>query len=123
MLGFSACKKDLVDTSANDVEDVNSEQTFDEIIAEGVTVAFFHASWCSNCEEQRPAFEGASEREDLKFATFIEIEYEDNEDITGKYSVPGFPTMVFFKDNEEASRLVGKGHTEQEIADVVLALE
>lgn len=123
MLGFSACKKDLVDTSANEVQDVNSEQTFDEIIAEGVTVAFFHASWCSNCEEQRPAFESASESEELNFATFIEIEYEDNKDINSKYNVPGFPTMVFFKDNEETDRLVGKGHSEQEIKDIVLRLK
>ena len=120
LIAFSACKKDLVDTSANEVDDVNSVQTFEEIIAEGVTIAFFHASWCDKCAEQRPAFESASEKTEVDFATFIEIEYEDNKEITDDYNVPGFPTMIIFKDGTEKDRLAGKGHSEQQIIDALL---
>ena len=117
---FTACKKDLVDTAANDVEDVNSNQTFEEKIADGVTLAFFHASWCSFCEEQRPAVEAASDDPQLSFVEFIEIEYEDNEEIVDNYNVPGFPTILIFNDGDEVERLTGKGHSQEKLTQLLL---
>ena len=122
VIGFSlaACQpEDLVDTSMNDIEDINSLADFQSAVSTGVSFVFFHASWCSNCEEQRPAVEASSTNPDLSFVKFIEIEYEDNKEITDNYSVPGFPTMIIFKDGEEKERLVGKGHSEQQIIDAL----
>ncbi|MFY0643473.1 MAG: thioredoxin family protein [Bacteroidia bacterium] len=122
-VAFSSCKKELVDTSMNDFEDVNSNQTFEEIIASGVTLAFFHASWCHNCEEQRPAIEAADADPQLDFVKFIEIEYEDNKEITQNNNVPGFPTQIIFKDGVEKERLTGKGHTVEQITTALLKYE
>jgi thioredoxin 1 len=119
-LTFVACKKEnLVDTSENTITDVSAEDSFDAELAEGVTVVFYHASWCSNCKAQRPAFEAASENSSIKDAVFLELEYEDFESITKKYDVPGFPTIVIYKDGEEKNRFTGKGHSEQQIVDSV----
>ena len=122
-LAITACKKELVDTSKNNFEDVNSNQTFEEIIASGVTLAFFHASWCHNCEEQRPAIEEADEDAELDFVKFIEIEYEENKEITDANNVPGFPTQIIFKDGEEKERLTGKGHSAAKIKAALLKYE
>lgn len=121
--GLSSCKRELVDTNANSVEDVNSNQTFDEKIASGVTLAFFHASWCSICKEQRPAVEAASEDSQLDFAEFVEVEYEDNKEIVDEHNVPGFPTILIFKDGMEKERLTGKGHSQQKLTDLLLKYE
>lgn len=95
---FTSCKKDLVDTSANDIEDVNDLQTFKNKITNGISLVFFHASWCPTCKEQRPHFEAAAVNSDLKFALFLEIEYDDNPEICDEYDVPGFPQTLVFKD-------------------------
>lgn len=118
---FAGCEKeDLVDAGANDLTDVTGKEAFDASIATGVSFVFFHASWCSNCFEQRPAVEAAQKNPAVSFARFIEVEYEDNEDITDAYNVPGFPTMVIFKDGVEKERFKGKGHTEQQFVDALL---
>ncbi len=55
ILAFSTgCKKELVDTSLNDIEDITGVDKFNNSIATGVTMAFFHADWCHHCEEFRP---------------------------------------------------------------------
>ena len=117
LLVVSGCKKDLVDPTANDVEDVSSLKTFQARIKTGVTVVFFHAAWCSVCEKQRPFFESASENEESRFASFIEVEYEKKSEIFDAYNISSFPQIAFFKDGEIQEKLVGAGHTEQTIID------
>ncbi|MBR9860972.1 thioredoxin family protein [bacterium] len=119
LISFTACKKDLVDTSTNEVEDVNGEQSFDEKIAEGTSMVFFHASWCSKCAAQRPAFESVSKNAELAFAEFYEVEHEDNKEITEKYDIPGFPIIVIFVDGEEKERFTGEGHSEEELTNAL----
>lgn len=114
------CKKEnLVDTSENEIADVQSQEQFEETIESGVTVVFFHASWCSKCKAQRPAFESAASNNSVGEATFMELEHEDHPDITEKYGVPGFPTIVIYQDGVEDIRLTGKGHSEQKIVDLI----
>jgi len=74
---LNACsKEDLADTGTNEIEDVNSLQTFENKIANGVSVVFFHASWCSVCAEQRPAVESTSTKSDFSTVFFGEVEFE-----------------------------------------------
>lgn len=119
MLLAACSKEDIVDTSLNQIEDISSLQDFEASIANGVSVIFFHASWCSICAEQRPAFEATAEKSDFNTVFFGEVEYEDNTDINQAYNVSGFPTMVFFKDGVEENRLNGKNHSESDIATII----
>ena len=118
-IGFTACKKDLVDTSANDIEDVNDLQAFKTKISSGVSLVFFHASWCPTCKEQRPNFEAAAVNTDLSFTLFLEVEYDDNPEICDEYDVPGFPQTLVFKDGVEQTRLKGSGHSEQVLKELL----
>jgi thiol-disulfide isomerase/thioredoxin len=119
VFSMSCEKKDLVDTSKNDLLDIDTKTDFDAAIASGVSFAFFHASWCENCEEQRPAIESAQKNPAVDFVQFIEVEYEDNDEIVKAYNVPGFPTMLVFKDGMEKERFQGKGHSEQQFIDAL----
>lgn len=121
----SACdkeKEDLADTEGNEIEDVNSLQDFETKIANGVSVVFFHASWCTVCAEQRPAVESVSMKSDFNTVFFGEVEFEANNDINQPYGVIGFPTIVFYKDGVEANRFAGKGHSEASIEAEINAL-
>jgi len=115
LLSFSACKKERVDASANTIDDIDNITAFESKIATGVALAFFHASWCRTCEEQRPHVESLAENSAADFAEIIELEYEDNVEVTEKYNVSGFPQILFFKDGIEKERLKGKGHTEEKL--------
>jgi thioredoxin 1 len=109
----TGCKKELVDTSLNEITDVNDLTTLQSNLSEGVSLVFFHASWCAICEEQRPAVEAASTDSELSFVKFYEVEYDDNENIADHYDVPGFPQILIFKDGTEQERFKGKGHSQE----------
>lgn len=51
VFGLASCKKDLVDTTLNDMTDVTALSEFNNLISEGVSMAFFHASWCKNAKK------------------------------------------------------------------------
>jgi thioredoxin 1 len=118
---LASCKKDLVDTTANDIPDVTDLASFEQNIAEGVSLVFYHAAWCSKCKEQRPAFEAASNNTESGPAKFFELDYDDYEDIAKKYDVSGFPTMVLYKDGIEVQRFQGTGHSENQLLDAIKA--
>ena len=120
---ISSCSKEpLVDTSANEVEDINSLQDFEARIAHGVSMVFFHASWCSVCAEQRPAFEITAAKNEFSTVFFGEVEFEANNDINQPYGIIGFPSIVFYKDGVEESRLTGSGHSEASLESTLNAL-
>lgn len=110
---ITGCKKELVDTSANDIKDLNSLESLNSEIAAGVSLVFYHASWCSICKEQRPAVESLSKNTEAAFAKFYEMEFDDNKEAVRAKKVTGFPTLVLYKNGEEKQRWNGKGHTEE----------
>lgn len=114
---ISSCKK--TETSTPELEDITSKTTFDSKIETGVSLIFFHASWCSNCKEQRPAVQEAAKLEGLSTVFFGQVEFEDNTDIVSANNVSGFPTLVIFKDAVEVKRLTGKGHSLETIENLL----
>lgn len=125
LLFITSCdkeKKDLVDTNENEIVDINSLQTFENEIQSGVSLVFFHASWCSTCAAQRPAVEAVSMKNEFSSVFFGEVEFEDNTDINQEYSISGFPTIVIFKDGVEQYRNTGSGNTEETLSSNLEAL-
>lgn len=126
LFSVNACqeeeKEDLANTEANSVEDINALDVFEDRIADGVSMVFFHASWCTICAEQRPAFEATSENTTFNAVFFGEVEFEVNTNINQTYNVGSFPTIVFFKDGVEQSRLTGSGHSQATLEATINAL-
>jgi thioredoxin 1 len=118
-LSLAACKKDLVDPTANAIGDVASLAQFRSEISEGTAMVFFFAVWCENCEELRPTIETVSENQEFSKVTFIEVDYDATRDIFSEYGVKSFPQVLFFKEGVEQERLVGKNQSEQKIADTL----
>ena len=115
----TSCKKDLVDATQNDIDDVQSLESFKSEIKEGTTVVFYFASWCSVCEEFRPTVESVQKSDDLTSVKCLEVEYDDNRDVFTDQGVNSFPQLVVYKDGLEQTRLIGKNHSEDEVRDTI----
>ena len=40
-------------------------------------------------------------------ATILKVNFDENKDLTEKFGVKGYPTLILFKDGEEVKRLTG----------------
>lgn len=116
-LSISACKK--VDSTSTELVEIESKASFDEKVESGVSMMFFHASWCSICKAQKPYVEEAATLESLEDVFFGEVEFEDHSDITSERNVSGFPTTVIYKDGVEQTRLNGKGHDTETLENLL----
>lgn len=111
----------IVDTSSNNLVDITSEMQFNQEVGSGVSLVFYHASWCSKCAAQRPAVEALTTKMEFDGVFFAEVEFEDFSDIVTARNVQGFPTVVIYKDNIEQKRFTGQGHSEEELQTALKA--
>lgn len=116
LLLFVSCKKEQNNTETEHepvagLETISSLSQINNEINQGVSLVFFHASWCEVCHAQRPAVSEVALDTDLSAVFFGEVEYEDYPDIINEFGVQGFPTIIFFKDGTEVDRLTGAGHS------------
>ncbi len=82
----------------------------------------FWAPWCGPCRMVAPIVEELSEEYEGKM-TFAKLNTDENGEVPQKYQILGIPTLIIFKDGEEAARIVGargKNALKQQI-DAVLA--
>ncbi len=122
---LSSCGK--TDENSNNVNqstlaNINSLTDYDATIKTGVSLMFFHATWCTICAAQRPDVEGLTSESTIKGAKLGQVDTDKSKDITTKYSVSGQPVIVIYKDNVEKHRLFGKGHSKTKLADLIKAL-
>jgi thioredoxin 1 len=97
-----------------------TDATFDEEIgsASGPVLVDFWAEWCGPCKMIAPVLEEiAAEHDSLRIA---KLNVDDNPDAARRFGVMSIPTMIVFKDGQEAKRLIGakgKGQMVQELAE------
>lgn len=74
--------------------------------ADEPTLVDFWAEWCGPCKMVAPVVEEiASEYSDqLRVA---KMDVDSNRQTPASYGIRGIPTLILFKDGEEAARIVG----------------
>lgn len=76
-----------------------NDANFAEMLAGGITLVDFWASWCGPCRMFGPIFEEVSEKiPDVKFVKF-EID-EANRRTPAKYGIRSIPSILAFKNGE-----------------------
>jgi thioredoxin 1 len=108
--------------TAPELSDITNLSAYNQQIATGVSLLFFHATWCSKCAAQRPAIEGLLEDASLKDVFFGQVDYEQIGEVVQAAGVQGFPTIVFYRDGVETSRFAGQGHSKDKIKNKLLEL-
>ena len=85
-----------------------TDDTFESEVlqAEQPTLVDFWAAWCGPCKMVAPVVEEIAEEygDQLKVA---KMDVDDNRDTPSTYGIQGIPTLILFKDGEEAARIVG----------------
>ncbi len=119
LFSIIACNKNNDEPIDSDLQDIESLENYQNLIGDGVSLVFFHATWCSICRNQRPAVESLMKDNDLSHVFFGEVNYEQAQDIVTFSNVDGFPTMIFYKDGVEQDRLTGGGHSSAKIKDIL----
>jgi thioredoxin 1 len=85
-----------------------TDSTFetDVLQADEPTLVDFWAAWCGPCKMVAPVVEeiAAEYSEQLQVA---KMDVDSNRDTPAQYGIQGIPTLILFKDGEEATRIVG----------------
>ena len=78
----------------------------DVIAADGPVLVDFWAEWCGPCKMIGPSLEEISEELGEK-VTITKLNIDENPDAPAKYGVRGIPTMILFKNGQQAATQVG----------------
>ena len=84
-----------------------TDENFDsEINASVPVVVDFWAPWCGPCKAIAPILEElATELGDA--VKICKVNVDNNREIAGKFDIQAIPTILIFKDNKIADRVVG----------------
>src|SRR5499426_76748 len=66
----------------------------------------FWAAWCGPCRMLAPTIESLAEEYEGK-AKIVKLNVDENDENSSSYGVKGIPTLILFRDGEEAERVVG----------------
>ena len=86
-----------------DVTDTNFQA---EVLESGGPVLVdFWAPWCGPCRVVHPILEEmAGERDDIRI---VSLNVDDNQQTAARYDVLSIPTLILFRNGQEAKRIVG----------------
>ncbi|WP_026389595.1 thioredoxin [[Acholeplasma] multilocale] len=84
---------------------VTSKAQFEELVKEGNVMVDFNATWCGPCKMLMPLVkELAAKTEDVKF---LDVDVDLNQDIAVEFQIMSIPSLMMFKDGQQAKKHVG----------------
>jgi thioredoxin 1 len=92
---------------SSETEPVQSmAQFFDASIAENkLTVVDFYTTWCGPCKRMEPFIkEVKAENSDINV---LQVDAEAYMEISQRYNLEGYPTLIFFKGGQVVDRALG----------------
>ena len=89
------------------ITDVSDTSFKTEVIESKVPVLVdFWAPWCGPCRMVSPVVEEIAKNMDGKMK-FVKLNTDENQNTAMEDQIMGIPTLLIFKDGQEAERIVG----------------
>ena len=85
---------------------IESEEQFDSIVKDGVSLVDFYADWCGPCKMLAPFVEEVAEEYEGKVKV-CKVNVDNVETLAYKYNVRSIPTLMYFKDGKLMDTVVG----------------
>ncbi len=82
------------------------DNSFEQTIAEGVTLVDFTADWCGPCRMISPIMDELSADYSGK-AKVAKLDVDKAQMVASKFNVTSIPTIILFVNGEEVKRVVG----------------
>lgn len=85
-----------------------TEDNFEsEVLKSNIPVLVdFWAPWCGPCRSMAPIIDDLAKEFDGK-VKIGKVNVDENRNLAGNYGVMSIPTLIFFKDGQNAGQLVG----------------
>jgi thioredoxin len=88
----------------NEVTDQNFEQ--DVLKSDQPVLVDFWAEWCGPCKALAPTVEQVAQQYEGR-AKVVKMNVDENNQVPPRYGIKGIPTLILFKNGNEADRVVG----------------
>jgi thioredoxin 1 len=83
-----------------------TDENFDKVIAQGVTIVDFWAPWCLPCRIQGPILEKVSKKVNENVRV-CKMNVDDNMITAQKYGISSIPTLLVFRDGQMEKKFIG----------------
>ena len=80
----------------NDHKKLTLDEFNKEIASEKLSMVDFYTTWCGPCKQMAP-FVAEIKAEKSDIVNVIKVDAEAQLDISSKYNLEGYPTIIFFK--------------------------
>jgi thioredoxin 1 len=95
-----------------------SVTAFDNLIAgDKLTMVDFYTTWCGPCKMMAPHVVKLKETKS-DIVNVLQIDAEAQMEISGRYNITAYPTILFFKKGQVINTVVGAKDYEQLLAEV-----
>lgn len=96
-----------------------TDDTFDSEVLQSDTpvITDFWAEWCSPCKMIAPILNDIAQERDGEL-TIAKLDVDENPNTAMRYGVRSIPTLILFKNGQEAARLVGAMSKERLLAQL-----
>uniref|UniRef100_A0A6C0BZX5 Thioredoxin domain-containing protein n=1 Tax=viral metagenome TaxID=1070528 RepID=A0A6C0BZX5_9ZZZZ len=98
----------LAGSGGNGIEENDPDSIIPDENDNGVTIVFFHATWCGHCKQFKPIFEEAADAHGAKakFKSVVSDVLQKSKHAS-KVPIQGFPTVFVFKNGQQVDSMVG----------------
>ena len=80
------------------------EESYEELVKEGLVVVDFYATWCGPCKMIGPVLEELSQELEIKV---VKVDVDEHLEIAKNFAIMSVPTILIYKNNEIVDKLIG----------------
>ena len=83
-----------------------NKSEFDSVIAQGVVLVDFFATWCGPCKMLSPVLEEVAKEVEEKL-DIVKVDVDQDGELAMRFGIMSVPTMIILKDGQPMTQLQG----------------